>query len=122
MMRVLIASDETVRALLTSSLTRYGYQIVCISDGDAARKIVESGLIDVCVLDWELAGMGAPDLCRYITSSCVTPAPYLIAVVPDQSDQVAAAYRAGAHELFAKPFDSEQVASRIFALNHSRNL
>ena len=120
-MRILIASDETTRGALAGSLTRYGCQIVCISDGNAARKIVEQGRIDVCVLDWELAGMGTPGLCQWIASSTMTPAPYLIVVVRDDSDQVFAAYQAGAHEFFAKPFEPDLVASRISLLKHARS-
>src|SRR5437667_6630481 len=115
MLRVLIASDETVRAPLTNSLMKYGCQIVCTADANAVRTIVAQGRIDVCVLDWKLGGTSGAELCKWINSSGLKRPPYMIVLVPEnESQKIGAAYRAGAHEFFVKPFDPEQVASRIF--------
>ena len=122
MLRVLIASDETVRASLAACLTKYGYQIVCISEAAAARTIIEQARIDLCVLDWELPQVGGPELCEWINSSQVNPTPYVIALLSNSdSRQTAAAYRAGAHEFFVKPIDPDQLATRIFLWTRSHN-
>jgi sigma-B regulation protein RsbU (phosphoserine phosphatase) len=121
MPRVLIADDDPVcRKLVATALVRHGCEIVSSSDGNAARKILENGGIDVCILDWEMPGMSGPELCCWMRTAGVKPLPYIILLTSrNEPEQISLALRAGADEYFCKPVDPEELASKVTLLAHA---
>jgi DNA-binding response OmpR family regulator len=121
--RVLIADDDPVyRKLVATALVRHGCEIVSSSDGDTARKTLENGGIDVCILDWEMPGMSGPELCCWMRSAGVKPLPYIILLTSrDDPEQIAQALRAGADDYFCKPVDTEELASKVTLLAQAMN-
>ena len=75
-LKILVADDDplTVR-LLEKLLTYWGYDVVTAFDGQSARQLLLGGGIRICVLDWEMPQMSGRDLCAWVHSSDLKPAP-----------------------------------------------
>ena len=58
-MRVLIADDSAMsRALLKSTLQRWGYDVIAVEDGDEAWSVLSSADPPVlAILDWVMPGI-----------------------------------------------------------------
>jgi DNA-binding response OmpR family regulator len=114
-LKVLIAEDEPVsRKLLNAALTQWGYDVVSTSDGEAARARLLEGGIDLCLLDWEMPRMTGLDVCKWVRSSGLTPAPNVILLTAkDDPKDIAAGYGAGADDYVTKPFNAGELRSRV---------
>lgn len=114
-LKVLIAEDEPVsRKLLNASLTQWGYDVVTAADGEAARTRLLAGGIDLCVLDWEMPKMTGLDVCKWVRSSDLSPAPNVILLtVKDDPEDIAAGYGAGADDYVTKPFSAGELRQRV---------
>ncbi len=94
---------RSIARLVATALVRHGCEIVSSSDGNSARKMLENGGIDVCILDWEMPGMSGPELCSWMRSGGVKPLPYVILLTSrDEPAQIAIALRAGADDYFSQ--------------------
>jgi len=81
--RILVVDDDSkIRLLYREQLTRAGYQVECVADGEEAIDRCASGNYDVVVLDIEMPGISgiealvrlrklAPDI-RVILNSAYT--------------------------------------------------
>jgi DNA-binding response OmpR family regulator len=114
-LKVLIAEDEPVsRKLLNTALTQWGYDVVSTADGESARARILAGGIDLCVLDWEMPKMTGLDVCKWVRSSDLSPAPNVILLtVKDDPEDIAAGYGAGADDYVTKPFNAGELRKRV---------
>lgn len=56
--RLLIADDDDeLRAILRKVLTREGYEVHTVGDGDAAMRLLDAGAFDFLVSDIQMPGM-----------------------------------------------------------------
>jgi DNA-binding response OmpR family regulator len=114
-LKVLIAEDEAVtRSLLRSTLTNWGYDVATTTNGEEACAKLRSGNIDLCVLDWEMPKMTGLDVCKWVRSSDLTPAPYLILLTAKNDPKdIQAGYQAGADDYVTKPFSAVELRKRM---------
>ncbi len=79
-MRVLIAEDDAVsRHVLGSFLAKWGYDVVALSDGAAALRMLE--LDDpplLVILDWMMPGVDGVEICRRVRNQREEPYLYVI--------------------------------------------
>ena len=121
-LKVLIAEDEAVtRSLLRSTLTHWGYDVVTTANGEEACAKLKAGNIDLCVLDWEMPKMTGLDVCKWIRSSNLTPAPYSILLTAKNDPRdIQAGYQAGADDYVTKPFNAGELRKRMSVLAQRR--
>jgi DNA-binding response OmpR family regulator len=114
-LRVLIAEDESVsRRLLQASLTKWGCDVVSTVDGEDACAALLAGGIDVCILDWEMPRMTGVEVCQWLRTADLKPAPHVILLTSKKEpDDIQAGYEAGADDYFIKPFHGDELRSRI---------
>jgi sigma-B regulation protein RsbU (phosphoserine phosphatase) len=114
-LKVLIAEDEAItRSLLRSTLTNWGYDVATTTNGEEACAKLRSGNIDLCVLDWEMPKMTGLDVCKWVRSSDLTPAPYLILLTAkNDPGDIRAGYQAGADDYVTKPFNAVELRKRM---------
>lgn len=69
-MRVLIAEDDiTSRRLLEVSLSRSGYEVLAVGDGDEAWRMLQGDDPPrLVILDWMMPGKDGIDICRRLRS------------------------------------------------------
>jgi two-component system cell cycle response regulator len=121
-MKVLVADDSaTIRALLRSSLKRWGFdEVVEASNGDEAWAHLQAekgpGL---ALIDWEMPGLEGVELCRRVRqreeqgASAYT---YMILFTARGGRRnVVSGMEAGADDYVVKPFDEHELRVRVRA-------
>ena len=116
-MKILVAEDETVsRDLLTSLLTKWGYEVVSVADGDEAwRMLQEQDELRIAILDWMMPGVDGITLCKRIRDK-QEESGYIYAIIltaRDDKEDALAGLAAGADDYITKPFNTEELRSRI---------
>jgi two-component system, NtrC family, sensor kinase len=112
-MRILLADDDTITlALLNATLCHLGYEVLQARDGLQAWEALRTGAPDLALLDWNMPGWNGPELCR--RAQTLDRFIYLILLTAnDSSADVIAGLDAGANDYIIKPFDLQELKSRI---------
>lgn len=116
-MKILVAEDETVsRELLTSLLTKWGYEVMPVADGDEAwRMFEEQDDLRIAILDWMMPGVDGITLCKRIRDK-QEESGYIYTIIltaRDDKEDALAGLAAGADDYITKPFNTEELHSRI---------
>jgi diguanylate cyclase (GGDEF)-like protein len=116
--RILVAEDEiTFRHMLKTFLTKWGYQVVVVSDGLEAWKVLQGeDRPRLALLDWMMPNMDGVEICRAIREKKPDPYIYLLLLTGrDQKQDVVEGIEAGADDYLIKPFDPQELRARIHA-------
>jgi putative two-component system response regulator len=121
---ILVADDDAVaRRVLARILDRAGYTVIQASDGLSARRVMAATMPDLCMLDINMPGTDGIDLCRKIKADPKTSLIPVIHVTGSLArEERLAALQAGSDEFVAKPFDMEELLTRVRALLRTRRL
>jgi two-component system cell cycle response regulator len=116
-MKILVAEHETAsRGLLTSLLIKWGYDVVAVSDGnDACRVIQEEDNLRIAIVDWKMPGKDGVTLCRLIREK-QREGRYVYTIIVTDSDNegdILADLEAGADDYITRPFNSEEIRFRV---------
>ncbi len=116
-MKILVAEDEAVsRGLLTSLLTKWGYEVVSVADGNEAwRMFQEQDDLRIAILDWMMPGKDGVTLCKLIRDK-LQEGGYIYTIIltaRDDKEDALAGLAAGADDYITKPFNTEELHSRI---------
>lgn len=126
-MKVLIAEQSPVtRRWLDAELTRRGDQVVLAGDGCVAwQSIQESQAPQLVLLDADLPGTDALDLCRKLRELPHAVPPYILLLVRrNQREHVLRGLHAGCDDFLTRPVDPFEfqarlaVARRVIDLQH----
>lgn len=114
--RILVVDDdEEIRELLDEYLTKSGYQVATVGDGEALKQHLEwHGYPDLVLLDVMLPGDDGFTLCQYIRRESSVPI-IMLTAVSDETDQIIG-LEIGADDYIAKPFNPRQLVARIKAV------
>lgn len=114
--RILVAEDHFVsRHLLERNLTNWGFQVQAAEDGEAALQILEGENPPAIVLiDWMMPKMDGLEVCRRVRARVGSPFTYvLLLTAKNRKEELAAAIEAGVDEYVIKPFEAEELRSRL---------
>jgi len=114
--RVLIADDDPViRHWLTSILERDGYEVVSMSDGrDAYRLLQADANFTGAVFDLAMPYLEGPDLIRYMrTEKRLMRIPVMMITAEQEIAQVVKGLAAGATVLLPKPFTRRRLQQTL---------
>jgi DNA-binding response OmpR family regulator len=121
-MRVLLAEDDTRLAeVLEQSLIEAGWTVEVHHDGgDAFHAAIGSDALsgqpfDVLLLDWMLPTMDGLTVCRRMRSLGVNT-PVLMLTARSTTQDVVAGLEGGADDYIKKPYELEELLSRLRAL------
>jgi putative two-component system response regulator len=121
---ILIADDEPAALrILRRVLEGAGYVVLEASDGDEVRSLLAETTPELLILDISMPGADGIALSREVKSN---PATSLIPVVhvtgsTSRAERIAA-LEAGSDEFVAKPFDFEELLTRVRSLLRTRRL
>lgn len=117
-MKVLVADDDaTTRTLLAAAMRSWGYEVIPASNGAEAWAALQNDPPpEVAILDWVMPSPDGVDVCRRLKEQESTPFVYTIIVTGkhDRRDLVAG-LEAGADDFLTKPFERDELRSRIKA-------
>jgi len=114
--RILVVDDvpQNVR-LLEAVLAPRGYDVVSATDGENALKLVESSHPDLVLLDVMMPQPDGYEVCRRLREEDET-AVLPVIMVTASTDEKTKAIEAGADDLIAKPFNHDELLTRVRSL------
>jgi len=115
---LLIDDEEALRASLTYSLVKQGYQVTTAADGRTALKLFHKQVPDVIILDLMLPEIGGMELCWRIRA--FSQVPILMLTAKDQDIDKTWGLEAGADDYITKPFNTNELLARIETVLKSR--
>ncbi|MDD2372980.1 MAG: diguanylate cyclase [Syntrophomonadaceae bacterium] len=115
-MKVLIADDDALsRKILEDCLSEWGYDILMAHNGNEAWDILEK--IDrpnMAVLDWMMPGMDGVEICRKLRQLKLPNYVYVILLTArSKREDVISGLESGADDYIIKPFNREELKSRL---------
>ena len=121
---IFIADDDvSARRLLRRVLEGAGYRVDEAFDGTSARAALERSTPDLLILDIHMPGTDGIALCRDIKRNPATSLMPIIHVTGSTSrDERLDALAAGSDEFVGKPFDIEELLTRVRSLLRTRRL
>lgn len=115
-MRALVVDDSSaMRAILSLTLKRKGFEILQAKDGlDALNVLSKSGAVELILIDWNMPGMNGLELLQRIRRQPeYSRAQILMVTTETGMGQMAEALSAGANEYIMKPFTPDVVMDKL---------
>jgi putative two-component system response regulator len=113
--RVLVVEDDVAnRALLTTLLTRTGYEAVAVGTGEDGLRAAIDESPSLILLDVELPGMDGLDVCRALRADPRTVTlPVILLTGRSSLEDVVSGLDAGADDFLAKPYHQAELMARV---------
>ena len=114
-MRMLIADDDPVsRRVLQDTLTRSGYDLDVVNDGEAAWEALrrDNGP-PIATLNWAMPGLDGPEVCRRVRQMSSHPTYLILVTARGDKESVVRGLQAGADDYVTKPFEADELRARI---------
>jgi DNA-binding response OmpR family regulator len=115
-MRILIAEDDLVpRTVLERTLKKWGHEVVVTCDGaEAWYHLQREDAPRLAILDWMMPGLDGPEVCRKVRALARQLPTYLILLTAKQrKEEIVVGLESGADDYVVKPFDQQELLSRI---------
>lgn len=117
-MNVLIADDEPVsRRLLEILLTKWGYEVTVVCDGEEAWRQLQNGAHPrIAILDWMMPGMDGVQVCEKIRQHEGRFSTYVILLTAKKAALgINNKYESVADDFLAKPCAASELRARLRA-------
>ena len=113
--KVLLAEDEkSLRDIVSTYLTRKGFDVYAVCNGEEAIMAVEKNIYDIIILDIMMPKKSGIDVCKYIRKKYDVPVIFLTALNAEQDD--INGYEVGADEYITKPVSMVILEAKVNAL------
>ena len=112
---LVVDDDREIRELVGRLLEKEGFRVTRAADGVEMRKRLETGAIDLIVLDVMLPGKDGLALCRDLRGQNITTPVILLTARGDEIDRVLG-LEMGADDYVPKPFSARELIARIRAI------
>ncbi|GAB4580650.1 MAG: response regulator transcription factor [Anaerolineales bacterium] len=113
--KILVVEDDvTLQETLTYNLSRHGYDVNAVGDGETALETARRFHPDLIVLDIMLPTIDGFDVCRILRQEMVTPI-LMLTARDDEIDRVLG-LEMGADDYLTKPFSMRELMARVKAL------
>lgn len=115
--KVLVVDDSKLqRKLLTSSLKKWGYEVLEAESGAQGLEICDREDISLILSDWMMPGMSGPEFCQAFRQLDRRDYGYFILLTSkNSSDEVAEGLNSGADDFLTKPVNSGELRARLRA-------
>jgi pilus assembly protein CpaE len=116
--RILFVDDEEqIRKLLSTWLTRHGYEVTMANDGWEALKSIRAKAPDLVITDVNMPNMNGLELTRRMRADHRTARiPVVMLSARKQADDVLSGYAEGADEYVPKPVEMAVLEAKIEVL------
>jgi DNA-binding NtrC family response regulator len=112
---ILIVDDVPANLrILSDALEPEGYQILAAPSGEVALQIVKRAMPDLIILDVLMPGIDGFETCRKLKESESTRnIPVIFVTAKGETQDVVEGFRTGGVDYITKPFEKEEVLSRV---------
>ena len=116
MFRILIAEDDReLRQLFAHVLSRNGYTVVGVSNGEEALAAMENSFYDLIISDIMMPKMDGYELVRSIRDAGMTT-PIMMITAKDAFDDMRQGFLSGSDDFMVKPVNVNEMLLRVSAL------
>jgi CheY-like chemotaxis protein len=115
-LRILVADDDdSIRGMLKSMLTEWGYEVVTAENGDKAWEIMQAqDAPRLAICDWNMPGLTGVEVIRNVRAKPRRHPPYiLLLTAKDKQADILEGLQAGASDYVTKPFDYDELRARV---------
>jgi two-component system, cell cycle response regulator len=115
-MKIMIVEDDAItRRILESSLKKWGYEVISVIDGSAAWEIMRNpNAPSLVISDWMMPNMDGVELCKKIRAIEKAEYTYFILLTTKtEKKDIIEGLESGADDFIVKPFDHEELKSRV---------
>ena len=112
---ILVADDSmTILAMVSSRLTRAGYDVVTAARGDDALRLVQEHRPRLVLLDVEMPGLDGVEVARRIRADEALAGTFIVMLTSlSEASEVAAGMAAGADAYLTKPFSPQDLQTQV---------
>ena len=116
MLKILIAEDDReLRQLFSRVLSRYGYTVVGVSNGQEALDAMDADFYDMIISDIMMPVMDGYELVRQLRDVGNTT-PILMITAKDAFDDMRLGFQSGVDDYMVKPINVNEMVLRVQAL------
>ncbi|WP_423378440.1 response regulator transcription factor [Burkholderia sp. LMG 32019] len=116
-MKILAVDDEPAQAaLLRDTLIAEGFDVRSAAAGAEAIRFLETDIVDLVVLDWNLPDISGLEVVAWIRTRIGRDLPVLFLTNRAREDQLVVALEAGADDYMVKPIRRHELIARVRAL------
>ncbi len=113
-MKILVAEDEPVMLMaIEAKLKNEGFEVIGVSDGREALKILENYEPDIIITDILMPYTSGLELISIVKSTGNKKIPIIVLSGLDQENTVMEAFRLGADDFITKPFNPAELSVRV---------
>ena len=119
---IMVIEDEAdILELLTYNLTREGYEVTGIGNGEQALRDIVLRKPSLSLLDLMLPGVGGLEICRLLKAKPETATiPIVMVTARGEESDIVTGLELGADDYIAKPFNMKVLIARIHAVLRRR--
>lgn len=112
---ILVADDSmTILAMVSSRLTRAGYDVVTATRGDDALRLVQENRPRLVLLDVEMPGLDGVEVARRIREDATLAGTSILLLTSlSEESHIAAGMAAGADAYLTKPFSPQDLQAQV---------
>ena len=112
--KILVVDDEIdTLHLIEVKLSRAGYSIMTARDGNEGIKLAEQERPSLVILDLMMPDIDGYTVCQHLKRELETPPVVLILSAKEKTEDIAAAFAAGADDYMIKPFSPSELVERV---------
>jgi phosphoserine phosphatase RsbU/P len=115
-MRILIAEDErSSRKVLSSALSKWGYEVIEAADGNEAWEVLKRpDRPELAIIDWMMPGMSGPELIVRARALEDGENLYLLLLTGmNKQADIVSGLKAGADDYITKPYNRDELRVRL---------
>lgn len=119
---ILVVDDEPdIQELLRYNLSRDGFEVHCVSTGEAGLEAARAAPPDLILLDLMLPGLSGLDCCRILKGDSATlHIPIVMLTAKGEDADVVIGLDLGADDYVTKPFSPRVLGARVRAVLRRR--
>ncbi len=113
-MKILLADDDAaIRRALSMSLTRSGFEVTAVDDGDLAIELAADHTFDIVIADYNMLRVGGLAVVRHFKERFGSRCCCVILSGEDDDIMSAACLAAGADEVLMKPLSPSELREKV---------
>lgn len=113
-MKILLADDDAaIRRALSLSLTRAGYEVTAVDDGDLAIALAAEQTFDIVIADYNMQRVGGLAVVKHYKQLHGASICCVILSGDDDDIMNAACHMAGADDVLMKPLTPSELRERV---------